>query len=68
MEKEYFTPHIQLLLSSRLTDSGFIRVVVSPMGWFLTKDFKILRMIFPLRVFGSSLVNIILSGLAVGPM
>ena len=41
---------------------------MSPIGSFRIKDFSILRMIFPLRVFGSSLVNIILSGLAVGPI
>ena len=50
------------------TTAGSASVVVSPRGRFSATSRSSRRMILPERVFGSSGVNTILAGLAIGPM
>ncbi|QEE16837.1 hypothetical protein DSAG12_02667 [Promethearchaeum syntrophicum] len=50
-----------------LTTSGFANVLTSPISPMVTLAFKTRLTIFPERVFGKASVNMIISGLTVGP-
>src|SRR5271157_6279450 len=49
------------------TTSGLARVITLPRSSFVAMAFKMRRMIFPDRVFGTASVNIMNSGAATGP-